>query len=108
MTEQLLLIGLAAWRLTILISRETGPGEIFLRLRERLFGIEHDPATGRPDSWPSSFLPQMIVCPLCLGAWMAAGVWVLWQISPSAVLVLAAWGLVVLIVEGLSSLERRP
>lgn len=91
--EQVAIIGLAAWRLTALLSYERGPLDVFLRLRTWL-GFEHDD-DGKPEAWVSSPLRDGISCPWCLGLWMAAAAVGLWYIAPLAVIVLAAASVVV-------------
>ena len=84
-----IVIGLAAWRLTALVSYERGPGDVFLRLREAL-GFQHR-EDGEPTAWPDSFLAGALACPWCMGIWMAAGTWALWEyVCEAAVIVLAA------------------
>ncbi len=91
--EQAILIGLAAWRLTALLSYERGPLDVFLRLRS-LLGFEHDD-DGRPESWADGVVRNLIACPWCLGLPMAAVAFGLWQVVPLAVIVLAAATVVV-------------
>lgn len=83
------LIGLAAWRLTALVSYERGPGDIALRFR-KLLGFEHGD-NGEPTAWPESVLAKMVACPWCLGLWVAAGCWALWEyVSEPLVMIMAA------------------
>lgn len=91
--EQVAIIGLAAWRLTALLSYERGPFDVFVRLRT-LLGFEHDDG-GTPNSWPDGVLRDLISCPWCLGLPMAAVAFGLWQVVPLAVIVLAAASVVV-------------
>ncbi len=91
--EQAILIGLAAWRMTALLSYERGPFDMFARLR-RLLGFAHDDE-GRPSVWPDGVLQNVIACPWCLGLPMAAVAFGLWQVVPLAVIVLAAASVVV-------------
>lgn len=93
MIEEVVIIGLAAWRATALMSYERGPFDIFLRFR-RLLGFEHD-EKGEPNSWPSNTLARTFSCSWCLGGYATAGMWGLWQISDEAVIVLAAWSILI-------------
>jgi hypothetical protein len=95
MIEQVVLIGLAAWRLTALLSYERGPFNVFLHLRS-LLGFVHDD-DGRPDEWPDGVLQSVISCPWCLGLPMAAVAFGLWQVVPLAVIVLAVATVVVVV-----------
>lgn len=88
MLEASVLISLAAWRCTSLISYERGPFDIFLAFRTAI-GFQHD-SQGHPDAWPSTFFHQMIACPWCLGLWMALAMYGVWVWEPRAVMVLAA------------------
>ena len=96
MIEQALLIGLAAWRLTALVSYERGPFDICLRLRERL-GFEHSD-DGEPTAWPDNMVVRMVACAWCLGLWMVLPVYGLWVLEPVIVMLLAA-GAVLVAVE---------
>lgn len=88
------LVGLAAWRLTAMLSYENGPGRIFRSLRSSL-GIKHNDA-GEPTLWPSGLVTDLITCPWCLGGYAAAATWTLWEyVSEAVVIVLAAWAILV-------------
>lgn len=90
MITAMLIIGLAAWRITALISYERGPFDIFARFRS-LLGIDHDPnPPNEPISWPNNSLARAITCPWCLGLWMAVACWGLWEWEPTVVMVIAA------------------
>ncbi len=67
----LLLLGLATWRLTSLLQDERGPYAILARFRER-FGVEHD-EEGEPVSWPDTEPGRLLRCPLCGSVWVGAG-----------------------------------
>jgi hypothetical protein len=66
MTDLLLLI-LAAYRLTSLIASEEGPFGLFERLRAALGAYDYG-----PDGRPLTNLGRGIVCPLCVGVYVAA------------------------------------
>lgn len=88
MIEQAILIGLAAWRVTALLSYERGPLDVFRVFREVL-GFDHD-ERGEPIAWPSNVLTEALSCPWCLGLWSVAAMYGLWQLEPVAVMVVAA------------------
>lgn len=88
MLEQAVLIGLAAWRLTALMSYERGPFDLFIRLRV-LLAFSHN-ERGEPYGWRSSLINDIIACPWCLGLWMAGAMYGLWQLEPMAVVAIAA------------------
>ena len=88
-------VGLAAWRITALATYERGPFDIFLRFRERL-GFEHNDA-GEPNVWPEDWR-RMFACPWCMGIWIAAASWAVWEyVSEAAVVVLAAAAVLVVV-----------
>lgn len=90
MIEEVIIIGLAAWRCVALISYERGPFDIFISFRS-LLGIDHNPnPPNEPTSWPNSSLARAITCPWCLGLYAAVACWGLWELEPKAVMVIAA------------------
>ena len=88
MIEEVIIVGLAAWRLTALISYERGPFDVFLRFRQVL-GFEHDDK-GEPESWPGNTLARIVSCPWCLGLYSVAGMYGVWQLEPGVVMAIAA------------------
>lgn len=94
MLEQAILIGIAAWRITALLSYEQGPFDIFVRFRKFL-GFDH--TFGKPISWPDTFLANIISCVWCLGIYSAAAMWGLWQLSQAAVIVIAASSVIIVL-----------
>lgn len=82
MLEQVLIVGLAAWRLSHLLIEEDGPGAILARLR-RILGV---PITGEV----KGLLPELLTCPWCLTVWTAAAMWGLWYIHWGIPAVMAA------------------
>lgn len=91
------IIGLAAWRFTALVSYERGPGDIALRFR-KLLGFEHG-EDGEPTAWPSTALANFIACPWCLGLWMVMACYWLWEYVSEPVVIVAAAGAVLVAVE---------
>ena len=65
----LIVLGLATWRLTSLFVWETGPFNIFQRIREKV-GILHD-ETGHPYQYPDTFFAQLLSCVWCFSIWVA-------------------------------------
>ena len=97
MIEAAALIGLAAWRVTSLLSREAGPGGVFLRFRS-LLGFRHA-ENGIPEAWPDNVVANALACPLCLSVWIAAAMYGIWRLEPWVVAVIAAAGVAAAIVE---------
>jgi hypothetical protein len=74
-----LVLGLATWRIVNLLQRERGPMAILTRMRAAL-GVSHDEA-GEPVGWPDTELGLLVRCPWCLSVWVGvglAGVYLLW------------------------------
>lgn len=68
--ELLIIAALAVYRLTLLFSREAGPGDIFGRLRARM-GVRYDEHS---QPYGSNWLSEGILCPLCTSVWVGIGV----------------------------------
>lgn len=99
-----LVIGLAAFRVASLLAHESGPFDVFLRLRS-LAGVEHT-ETGEPFSWPETFFGKLLRCPWCLSPWTAAlmaALWLAGGIGAVIVAVLAAAAVVVIVAEHVAS-----
>ena len=98
-----LVLGLAAWRLSAMLSYERGPFRSFLLLR-RAIGIwpasEDDPS---PNIWNAdNELANVVACVWCLGVWISVALAVAYVLAGSIVTLLAmpfALAAVVVIVE---------
>lgn len=75
-------MGLATWRVSLLLVREAGPFFIFQRLRE-LAGITHD-LDGSIVKIPDRFFSGLISCVWCTSIWVAGGWVLLWFFLPKA------------------------
>ncbi len=96
MFEAVIIIGLAAWRLTSLVGWERGPFNVFERFRS-LLGFEHDDTrNGMPVKWPSNVVTEAIACTWCLGLYSAAASYGLWVLNPWIPTVIAASAVVIL------------
>ena len=87
MLADLVLLGLATWRLTKLVQDERGPFAVLERIREAL-GIGHD-ADGQPFFWPDTELGRLLSCHWCGSVWAAIGLVGLYLLVPKAGIVLA-------------------
>lgn len=85
---QAILIGLASWRVTALLSYERGPLGVFLWFRKFL-SIHHNDQD-EPVAWPNNIVTEALSCPWCLGLWAAAAMYGIWQLEPVVVMVIAA------------------
>ena len=94
----ILIIGIAAWRISVFVTSGAGPWDTMLRFRE-LFGVEHD-LDGNIQSSPVGGFGKLITCIWCFSLWAVAVLGAVWYLHPSTVMLFAAWG-VVGIIEGL-------
>jgi len=101
-----LILILAAWRVTSLLSSEGGPYGIFDRLRQRA-GVRYG-----PDGIPYGLNEgaKGLVCPWCLSVWVGAAFGLAWLLWPGVVvyvaLPLAVSGGVILAHSLIERLER--
>lgn len=79
----LILLGLAAFRMTRLIGWDTLTGQLRARVT-RLDRWETEPEAYRQG------LDVFLHCPWCLGFWISLGTWGVWQLWPHATEVAAA------------------
>lgn len=84
MIEQFLLIGLAGWRLASLLVNEQGPFFIFTKLRDFVQG-----GLGPIPKWRIYLMP-LFDCIWCMSVWTTLGAYLLWQIEPVSVMIVAA------------------
>lgn len=85
MIIELVLVGIAAWRLALLLTEEDGPFAIFDRIREPFM-----PPLGEEIERGS--LGKLFSCVYCMSFWTALLCYGLYQVEPQLVLFLAMWG----------------
>lgn len=68
-----ILLGLATWRITSLLSDEDGPGLIFEKMRRKI-GIDYDDNTGQ--RYGKNVIAKQVMCVWCLSLYVGA-VWVI-------------------------------
>ena len=86
---KIMLLGMACWRLTSLISQEDGPFKVFRKLRE-LVGITHY-NDGKVCEVPDKFWCELLSCPWCLSVWVAGGLTVAYIFLPQVAIYFALW-----------------
>ena len=97
---RVILVGLAAWRVSALLSYERGPFGIFSQLRWRITCEPDEKGLIPVDGWLDRLrleVAQAFDCVWCLSPWTAAGAWLLWEVAPQAVAVGAAAAIIVLV-----------
>ena len=85
----IVLMGLATWRLTSLLGEEAGPFKLFTRLREVL-GIEHY-CDGLPMQYPNTFFGKLWSCVYCLSVWVAGFMVAFYVFLPDPAIIFALW-----------------
>ena len=85
-----IIIGLASWRLASLLVNEEGPGLIFMRLRTLVGVVEG------PGEQSSGFLPLVFSCIWCMSVWTTIAATIAWYFSHEAVMLAAAMAIAVL------------
>lgn len=76
---EFVILALATWRVTHLLSIEDGPGDVFKRLRIALGARESVNMGWQADS----FFGRLILCPLCTSVWAATGLYFMPRIIPA-------------------------
>lgn len=65
-TLRLILLSLATWRISSLLVREGGPGDMFAYLRYRV-GVRYDEHS---NPYGTTFLSTIFTCIFCLSMWI--------------------------------------
>lgn len=65
---EFVILGLATWRVSALLSKEAGPFDVFKRMRERA-GIQHDD-DGNVFMVPHRFFAELFSCVWCTSVWV--------------------------------------
>ena len=78
MAIELIIITLAAWRLTNAVNRE----KIGVFIRRKFAGERPDPVVPNEYTYKDTFLSSLIMCFMCLSFWVSVGCFILWQIYP--------------------------
>jgi hypothetical protein len=97
---RVLLVGLAAWRVSALLSYEDGPFGVFVRFRALFAPGPNFATTDEPNGWRATLRSecyQVLSCVWCLSPWAAAAAWGVWELSPAVVAVGAAAAIIVLV-----------
>lgn len=77
---EFVILGLATWRLSALLSKEAGPFDVFKRLREKA-GIQHDD-NGDVFMVPHHFFAELLSCVWCTSVWVGIFWGLFWILLP--------------------------
>jgi hypothetical protein len=77
----LIVLGLATWRISALLSREAGPFRIFEKIRI-LSGIKHD-GDGSVFYIPPRFFAELLSCVWCVSIWVGTAWYLFWLLTPT-------------------------
>ena len=91
----LLILSLATWRLSHMMAKEDGPFDCFRRLRILAGASENIGGWWQADNT----LGKLIICPLCLSVWWAAGLYALLLAWPTILPIL-----IILTISAISSI----
>lgn len=78
--DNLVLLILAVWRVSSLVTAERGPWDVFVRLRARA-GIRPD-EHGEPESWPDGFVAGVLSCLWCCSVYVGIVAAVAYYLAP--------------------------
>lgn len=87
MLAEAILIGLAGWRLASMLVDESGPADIFEKLRT---------AVGVQPGEISGFLSTVFSCVYCMSVYTCLLMFGIWQLEPMIVMVIAAMTVAIL------------
>lgn len=82
LSMNILIFGLATWRIASLLVREEGPFHVFEKFRE-WSGIRHG-LDGEIELIPPNLLAGILSCVWCCSIWVAFGLWIFHFIFPIA------------------------
>ena len=77
---EFIIFGLATWRISSLLVNETGPFDVFVKIRE-VFWIKHKDKA--PYEYPETFFAQLLSCVWCVSVWVGLFVTLAWFFVPS-------------------------
>ena len=80
----LLVLGLACARLSIMLSEDFGPWDIFEKLRHAL-GVRYDE---RSEAYGTTMLSRGIICPYCNSVWIGIALTILFVLAGDLSLIL--------------------
>lgn len=81
-----IVIGLATWRISSLLVHERGPYNVFVHLRNAV-GVEHD--VDLVPERANNVVAEIFSCVWCMSIWVGLALWGVWEIEPKVVYVIA-------------------
>lgn len=82
--EEIIVLGVATWRISSLFVEERGPADIFVRIR-KMAGIGHD-ETWKAIIIPDGFLPGILSCIWCFSVWCGIFLTIFYMLFPEVCL----------------------
>lgn len=79
----LIILGLATWRVSSLLVNESGPFGIFIKIRE-VTGIQHD-KNGDAYLIPDNVFAQILSCVWCCSVWVAFFWEIIYLVLPQSI-----------------------
>lgn len=101
---EILIFGMATWRIASMLVNEDGPWYVFLELRKRV-GIAYDDL-GQIDSIRENLPASILSCVWCCSVWIAFGWGLAYLLSPIVVLKIAtalSFSTVAIVIDNLLS-----
>lgn len=65
------LVALAVYRLAVMLTREDGPADVFVRLRTWAGCYDYSERPGPNGLEPRTSLGKLMSCPYCVGVWLS-------------------------------------
>lgn len=84
---EFVVLAMATWRISVMLSKETGPFHIFEKIRE-LTGIKHD-IDGNVLHIPQKMFAELLSCVWCDSVWVGTFWVLLWLFFPQISLFIA-------------------
>lgn len=87
---QVVIVGLAGWRLASLLVHEDGPFGIFLRIRT---------AAGVPEGVDiiEGFWALLLSCVMCTSVWTCTAMYLAWYVHPLIPALIATWAVALVV-----------
>lgn len=82
---ELVILGLATWRISSLLVNEDGPWDVLARLRDTL-GVSYNEFS---EPVGSNVVAELLTCVWCISPWIAGLVYGSWLLTPATTLAIS-------------------